>query len=155
MKKVILKTAAILLILAGGMIACGKEKEEEKTIEIPFTEYSLVGTSCQWTNLGYDGKVITINSNAELEKYITCTDGTFPEIDFSKNTLLLASGKATSGIGKITPSFYRNSDNKYTLNISILIGIAAIVQNWSISIVAPTLPDNAEIDFNISQSLYE
>jgi hypothetical protein len=98
MKKTLLQTAAILLILAGMIIACGKEKEEEKTIEIPFTEYSLIGTSCQWSNLGYDGKLIVINSNAELENYVICTDGAFPEIDFSKNTLLLASGCTISGI---------------------------------------------------------
>ncbi|MDR0763074.1 MAG: hypothetical protein LBF01_01070, partial [Bacteroidales bacterium] len=67
MKKTILKKSAILLILAGMIIAC--KEEENKPIEIPFTEYSLAETSCQWINLDYDNKIIVINSNEELENY--------------------------------------------------------------------------------------
>jgi hypothetical protein len=67
MKKIILKTAAILLVMAGMMIAC--KEDENKPIEIPFTEYSLAETSCQWINLDYDNKIIVINSNDELKNY--------------------------------------------------------------------------------------
>ena len=44
-----------------------------KAIEIPFTEYVLDSNFCQWTNLNFNNDtIIVINSNEELENYITC-----------------------------------------------------------------------------------
>ncbi|MDH6356386.1 hypothetical protein [Parabacteroides sp. PF5-9] len=72
------------------------KQEPEKGVDVPFAEYALEGTSCQWVNL--DFKVLTcglydllvINSDEVLETYIEGTD--YPAIDFSKQTLLLAYG---------------------------------------------------------------
>jgi hypothetical protein len=153
MKTKILQTAAVLLVLAAGFSSCKKEKENEP-VEISFTEYSLAGISCWWTNFDF-GKVTIINSNAELEKYVTCTEGTLPEIDFSKNTLLRAGGGTTNGVAKITTSFYQNSDNKYTLNVKILLNFTMVAEGWAIGIVVPKLSDKAEINLNVSQSHYE
>jgi hypothetical protein len=142
MKK-ILRFAAILLVMASAF-TCAKEKENEP-IEIFFTEYSLAGASCRWTNFDL-GKVTIINSNAALEEYVTCTEGTFPEIDFSKNTLLRAGGTSHS-VHKIT--FYQNSADKYTLNITLSYNFTMIAVGWSIGIVVPKLPNNAEINLNV------
>jgi hypothetical protein len=154
MKKLIniLKLTAILLILAGSF-SC--REKEEKVIEIPFTEYSLMGTSCQWTNLAYKGKVIVVNSNEELEQYVTCTEGSCPEIDFAKNTLLLANGGTTNGVNKITPSFFQNSTYKYQLNVTILLDFTMVAQGWHISIIVPKLPNQAEIILDVKQIDYE
>jgi hypothetical protein len=141
----VLKAAAMLLILLSATSSCG---EKEEATEVPFTEYSLAETSCWWSNLDIK-EIIIINSNAELEKYITCTEGTFPEVDFSKNTLLIAHGGATNGVGKITPSFYQNSAYKYTLNVSIVLGITMVAEGWSITILVPKISDNAEINLNV------
>jgi hypothetical protein len=149
MKKT-LSFAAILLMLASAF-TCRKDKENEPT-EIPFTEYSLTGTDCQWTNLDYDGKVIVINSKAELEKYVTCTSGSYPEIDFAKYTLLLAHGGAQNGIGKITTSLYQNSANKYTLNVKISLGFTMVAEPWLIGIIVSKLPKDAEINLNTQLS---
>jgi uncharacterized repeat protein (TIGR02543 family) len=89
-------------------------------VEIPFTEYSLEGTFCQWKNLNYDNKIIVINSNEKLENYINCSDGNFQEIDFSKYTLLLANGTTRKGIYKINKNILQLSINKYKLDIEIL-----------------------------------
>ncbi|MDR1739776.1 MAG: hypothetical protein LBR45_03375, partial [Bacteroidales bacterium] len=63
--------------------------------EIPFIEYSLESTSCEWIDLRhYKDTVIVINSDEELENYLVCTDGSYQEIDFSKYTLLLTNGIA-------------------------------------------------------------
>ncbi|MDR2774351.1 MAG: hypothetical protein LBC19_06350, partial [Tannerella sp.] len=80
MKKIQLKLAAVLLILAGNLISC---EDKEIPVEIPFTEYSLSGTHCRWTY--YGDNVLIVNSVEELEKYITIyiEDGYYPEIDFS------------------------------------------------------------------------
>jgi len=55
---------------------------QDYPIEIPFTEYSLVGTSCQWVNLNYDDKLIIVNNNEGLKSHISCSDENYQEIDF-------------------------------------------------------------------------
>jgi len=100
MKHQLLKLAALLLIIAELASSCNPPPPEPDSypIDISFTEYSLLDTHCQWQNLPYDEKVIIINSNEELEKYISCTEDSYPAIDFSKHTLLLISGETTGMI---------------------------------------------------------
>jgi hypothetical protein len=148
--KTILKFAIILLL--AGNFTCAKEKENDDPIEIPITEYSLAETSCRWTNLDYDGKVIIINSNAKLEKYITCMEGSFPEIDFSKNTLLLARG-GCGARNKIITTFFQYSTNKYTLDVKIYSSILLpAVTTWSVSILVPKIPNNAIVILDIKET---
>ena len=105
MKTKTLSFTAILLATLFLTISCDNKEappEEKFPREIPFTEYSLEGTSCRWVNLPFDVfpfEVVIINSNEELEKYITnrlvggnCTIEDIPAIDFSKYTLLLVRG---------------------------------------------------------------
>ena len=151
MKKIIFKTIAILLIVAGVM-ACKKEKDEVFPQEIPFTEYSLEETSCQWSNLSYDREAIVVNSHAALENYVTCTEGTFPEIDFAEHTLLLASGGAGS-INEFTYTFFKNSENKYTLKVFIRLSpFLPVALQWRICIVTPKISDNAIVDLDVQES---
>jgi len=120
MKKLILKLTTLLLVLVGIASSCNPEPEKEYPIELSFTKYSLPETSCQWINLSYDEKVLIINSKAELEKYISCTEGTYPAIDFAKNTLLIASGKTTQNVDEITAKkIHQLLLNKYRLDIEI------------------------------------
>jgi hypothetical protein len=152
MKKTIstLKFAVILLLLAGMMIACGKEKENEPT-EIPFTEYSLT-ENCEWTNLNYDNKVIVINSETELENYVICTEGSFPEIDFAENTLLLVSGGAGSR-NEFTYTLVKNSDNKYTLKVRIRSSaLLPAVTPWIISVTTAKISDKSVITADIKET---
>ncbi|MDR1198312.1 MAG: hypothetical protein LBK94_04770 [Prevotellaceae bacterium] len=149
MKKIIhtLKFAAILLLLAGMMVACGKDKENEP-IEIPFTEYSLIDTYCHWNSFGPFDSVTVINSNAEMEKYVTCMEGSFPEIDFTKNTLLLARGGTTTNVDYINIVLLKCSKTEYELKITVFVGIATVAQGWSIKIVVPKLSENVQINLN-------
>jgi hypothetical protein len=148
MKKTMLTTTAILLILAG-IVACGKEKEEKQPTEIPLTEYALSGSNCQWTNLDYNDSVIVINNKTELEKYITCTEETFPEIDFSKHTLLLASGGTTQSVYSINTNWYKYSAAEYELAITVVMAGYMVAQGWSVSILVPKIQDNAEVDIKV------
>ncbi|MDR2126336.1 MAG: hypothetical protein LBP63_05870 [Prevotellaceae bacterium] len=146
MKKIILQTTAILLMLAG-IVACGKEENEKHSTEIPLTEYSLTNTNCQWVNLDYNGSVIVINSKTELEKYITCTEGTFPEIDFAKNTLLIACGSTTNGIQYIQKKFFKKI-NMYMLEIEITLNDATVAQPWIATLVTNKLSVN-NVELNV------
>ncbi|MDR3227222.1 MAG: hypothetical protein LBT56_06085 [Prevotellaceae bacterium] len=145
MKTNILKLTTILLL--AGIVSCGKD--EIDNFPISDMEYSLIGTSCGWNNLGYDGKMIVINSEEELEKYVTCTEDSFSEIDFSENTLLLVSGKSTNGIGKIESTIFKNTTTDYKLEIIIHMGITDIVEKWTVSILSPKISNESTIELDV------
>ena len=142
--------------------------EESFPIEIPFTEYLLAGTSCQWRNLNYhpNGDLIIINSNEELENYIMaegyspiCTEcppcDSYPSIDFSKHTLLLASGWAYSSPADVIEiRLQRISANEYSLYLKVRGGLLGTTGPWNISIIVPKLLQSATITFNVQQINY-
>jgi hypothetical protein len=152
MKTTFLQLAAVLLLLAGGVASCGKENEDP--IEIPFEEYSLANTNCGWHNLNYNNTVIIINNNAELENYITCTEGIYPTIDFSKNTLLLASGGSGAREDIIT-TFFQCSNNKYALKVDIYSSaFLPAITTWTVSILTPKISNNATITLDIQETYH-
>ena len=80
-----LKIAALLIILSCIAASCKPDDalKNDYPKEISYMEYSLTETLCQWENLPYNDKVMVINSKEDLEKYISCADSCYPEIDFS------------------------------------------------------------------------
>ena len=63
---------SLLLFFTAIYSSCNDKPDEPNyPIKISFEDYSLKGTQCQWINLPYNDKVIVINSNEELGKYIT------------------------------------------------------------------------------------
>jgi hypothetical protein len=152
----ILKFTAFLLILAGVLSACKKPDDTivDYPINIPFTEYALDETSCQWKNLPYDEKVILINSNEALENYISCTEGSYPVIDFSKNSLLLVSGKTGQ---KITDIFAKDLKQlalyEYELGIKITMTEFLGIEPWCLAFLVEKMSKENDVKLNI-ESLY-
>jgi hypothetical protein len=113
-----------------------------KWIDIPFTEYVLDISFCQWTNIATDS-VIIINSNEELENYITCMRGNYPTVDFSQYSLLLVHGNTNYGsIANLTPSMALLAPNNYKLNIEIQLQDTAASQEWHTAILVPKMEQN-------------
>lgn len=110
--------------------------------EVSFTEFILESSSCQWLNLKQD-EVIVINGNEELKKYLLCTDGGFPKIDFSKYSLLLSKGVTTSGMYAMKKQIQQISVNEYSLYVDIAFDMTAKPEVWYISILVPKLPQKA------------
>jgi hypothetical protein len=124
-----------------------KEKPVEYPIDISFTEYSLKET-CHWKNLAYDDKVILINSDEELEKYIACTGSGYPTIDFSKHTLLLANGKVEGYVAEIIiKKLQQLSSNEYKLDMEIF-NDATIVEEWTIALIVEKISEESRIELN-------
>jgi len=130
MKKNILKIPALLLLFAVGLAAsCHKE---QYPIDISFTEYLLAETACQWTNLPYDNKVIIINSDNELKKYL---EGDYPAIDFSKYTLLLANGYVNNRVSEIIVKNVRQvSIHTCILNLELGLKYKDSTEPWHIAL---------------------
>jgi len=157
MKKLILKTFAFFLILTGLFSSCkDPELKINYPVDIPFTEYSLANTSCRWMNLPYDEQIIIINSSEELENYIFCSEGSYPEIDFSKHTLLLVNSKTNHRICEITTtSLQQLSSSKYELNINITSNDADDTQEWSTAFIVEKLEGRSNVELNVSNRVIE
>ena len=129
-------------------------KWEENTlsnypVEIPFTEFSLAGTFCQWTNLNYEDKIIVINSNEKMTNHINCLEGNCPEIDFSKHTLLLVSGAIPNGIVEISNCLLQLSANEYKLAVEVLLNEAEMEGLWIAALIVNKLSEENDIEFVI------
>jgi hypothetical protein len=120
-------------------------------IEIPFEDYSLTGTLCEW-RLGLQGSnVIAIDSNEELENYIICTGGAYPAIDFLEHTLLLAWGFLPSRPAILTEtSFLKNSRNEYTLNLIIFQGPLHAPTEWHFAFLVPKVATGAIVTLDVT-----
>jgi hypothetical protein len=157
-------TVAMLCMILTGLflfVGCKKDgkkddppPEPEYPINISFTEYSLA-ENCQWTNLAYDNTVIIINSDEILKQYVACTGGGYPEIDFSENSLLLASGATSSNISKITVNNLQQlSRNEYELNMEILLGNATVVEEWTVALIVEKVSEESHIKLNVNEPEY-
>jgi len=151
MKSSILKLTAFLLIVASISVSCQPD-EPNYPIEISLTELE---TQCQWTNLAYDDKVIMINSNEELEKYISCTGNSYPAIDFSKQTLLLVSGKTDYGICEFdSKRLQQLSSDKYKLHIEINLSDAIDIKEWAMAFIVNKMNEKDEIELNVTRNVF-
>jgi len=133
--------------------------ETEPPIEIPFEEYSLAETLCLWTNVtygDYSSILIMINSNGELEQYISCAAGNYPEIDFSKYTLLLVKGISHTPIANIGKVFSQLSTEEYKLDIELLsynYPPGDIAESWLTAIITNKLSEDCNIVLNVTQTI--
>ena len=153
MKTTFFTVAALLLTAAGSFYACREKEagESNEPVVISFTEYSLTGTSCQWANLSYDNKVIVINSSVALESYLTGTRSSYPAIDFSKHSLLLASGTANNAVFGISAKDLQQLVNKdYELSIEIILNPAIVNGQWVFALFTDKLNGDKKVELNAS-----
>ena len=128
-------------------------------VEIPFEEFSLDGTQCQWKNLAYNDKVVVINSKRELLKHISCTGEIYNNIDFSKNTLLLAHGTAnTSGYTAIPKYLRQHSNQNYEMKIDLIgyYGVVAFVLTpWDVPIIVKKLNQTCTVNLIVEYKIID
>jgi len=152
-----MKTKNIILIMLMSCffsVGCEKNNDNEPKDnypkEISFTEYSLVGTPCQWVNLNYDNSVIVISSNEELRNYIICTEGSYLEIDFSMWTLLVLNVVCCDAYSLIEKMLLQQlSDNKYLLSIDVRPSITVTDTSVIISILTPKINNDSQIESDV------
>ena len=128
----------------------------EYPVDIPFKNYYLnviyndEGIQ-RWYNLEYDNSVIVINNDTEFEKYANLDrcEGNI-EIDFSKQTLLLASGTTTAEVLEISKKFQKSAQNKYIMDVKLRLNTTDYYKEWVTAIVTNKLNDNSNIELSVT-----
>ena len=119
-----------------------------KAIEIPYIEYILDSNFCQWTNLNYENDtILLINSNENLEYYITCDS--FPIVDFNQYSLLLVYGSTASNITSLNQQLALLSADNYKITIKMQLQDSTEEQRWLTAIIVPKLTQNTMIALKI------
>jgi len=145
MKKKTLICVTFLLVFVGMQVSCKERSEAE---EIPFTEYSLIETGCNWINFKLD-KVYLINSKQTLLEYIACDSGNIPIIDFDNYSLIFASAYVPGGIAEVDKTLSKIG-NQYFLEANVLLDYTGIAgQQMFISILVNKLNTKNNIELNI------
>ena len=161
----------IICMLLFAVVSCESAETyaSDETKEVPFTKFSPSEIGCQWIVLGWEdvewsdewpqdtqwwmnsNRVFIINSNEELKKYIGCMDDNYPDIDFSKYTVLLVSGVTPNLVSEVNvSSFQQLSTNKYKLDVEVLMGDATMPDIWVIALVTSKLSTRSEVGLNVT-----
>ncbi|MDR0762899.1 MAG: hypothetical protein LBF01_00180 [Bacteroidales bacterium] len=148
----------ILLALTVGMACSEKDTPREEddgntgeSKEVSFTKYSLAETSCQWIKINDNNEVVVINSNEEFNQYVTCTDNDYSAIDFSKYSLLLAHGLASSSVVSVNcNSLQKFSEQSYKMNIDLSVGYATVISYWQVPIIVNKLSEGCTIGITVT-----
>ena len=116
--------------------------------EIPFIHYPTYGyegTLCRWRRVDDFARLDIINSKEELEMHLWCPlDRTYPEIDFSKYTLLLARGFHFYPPIEFEVQLQQISTVKYLLSIRP-ISIRVVQDFWLETLKVPKIADDADV----------
>ena len=122
-----------------------EHENTEEPVEIPSVEYSLNETSCKWNHRN-GTELIFINSNEDLENYVTCKEGSdYPAIDFTKQTLLLSYISDGSSI-LMNPVYLYRFSTGYVLNVDLLASASAVYRSWESAIVVDKLDDEIDVE---------
>jgi hypothetical protein len=77
-------------------------------------------------------------------------EGNYPEIDFSKHTLLLTNGQTYKGIDKISKQLLQLSNNEYRLDIKILLNDADYSPPWIVALIVNKLNKESCVELSVT-----
>jgi len=120
-------------------------------IEVSFTEYSLYW-GCVWKRPNLN-EITIINSYEDLANYLNCPNDSFPEIDFSAQSLVYVCGVSSNGFCNISKKLMQTSKNNYKLNTEIAILDAVVEQKWNIALITDKLGEKSNIELNLTTAI--
>ena len=169
-----IETLCMTYMLLVGSSSCSQKIEDIE--KIPFAEYSLDGENPPnkayllypyWVvdedNMSYKSfgcsiftdssadylnKVLLINSNEELGKYIVCTD---VAIDFSKHSLLLARVNTSPNPGYLVNTTLYKKGGFYILNIEVNYFEISGLPGLTVAILTPKIKNETTIALKIDE----
>ena len=154
-------TFGIVCTLLFAVISCNNN--EPKDLVTPFGQLSLSESDRQVINENilrgspnpWRGKVVIINSNEELKRYFNGTEGILPDIDFSRQTLLLTAGTTLDDIEKINvSSFQQLSTNRYKWGVEVFQSDFMMDGRWVAAYITKPLSSRSEIELSVTLFTY-
>ena len=151
MKKLILKTLSVVLLLAGVfIILSGCEKKKGK-IDITELDLGNMGEVCDSMNHLDGEKLYMANTKEEYETLLHRIPNSLPNIDFSTSTFIFISGGVQCLLNQKV-SLLQEKSNKYTLTVDLHEGIGYSIEQWYTAFYTnKKIPNNATINLKINK----
>jgi hypothetical protein len=146
----VLLIAVLVSLTTGFFSGCKNEENPEPNIKMLTTfdfDYQQYGCTMNLVNMR-EYRVYVINSEEELGNYFTCEN--FPQVDFSKKTLLIACGEASNAIVNISTELLLNNNN-YSLMVAVTISENDLEMSgfWDIALITDKInTQNVMLYFN-------
>lgn len=140
--------AAVLAALA----ACEKGTGDDGTRKIKNLGTEIISTDAKFLQIKYDSAyVLTFESQL---KELSAKEGfAMPDVDFSKNTVIVATGIAPNNISHIETKLYTNGADQYMdIDVEVEKGEAMKPQKWNLMLKAPAETDpqiNCTVKYDI------
>ena len=119
-----------------------------------YSEHSLTKTLCLLTNFDFfdPKRLIIINSHEDLNKYISCAEGNYPEVDFSRHTILLAFGHSEYSIGNISKKLLQTSEDSFQLNLELdrYQLSNSRDESWQYAVITSKLSSESSVELNVT-----
>ena len=132
--------------------------------DIAMEQFSIAGSGYVWNLFECNGevdctntKLFVVNSCEEMKRYLSememeeSASDDCPDIDFTKQTLLLASGIATSGLSGIAGKLQQLSPAEYRLDVALTLNRATIVEPWVIAFITDKLEEENTVGLNATE----
>jgi len=124
-------------------------------VPVSYKKYSLEESPCEWKEDRFavksNGAVVVINNNEALENYVGCIDGTYPAVDFSQKTLLVATGVEVNQSTPRIATLVKNPDGAYAMEVSMNVSDAPAPNFWQVSVVVDKIDDNSHISVAVQR----
>jgi len=130
--------------------------DKESNIIVPYTEYPeieylLSNDMYDWRQRQDFEHILVINSYDELKNHIPSADGNYPDVDFSKSSILFAVGGTATRIYNMEKNLLKVSENKYNLNIVLDMTDATQPDIWVVVIITNKLSKNSDVILNVEK----
>ena len=125
--------------------------QTEEYTNVPYMEYSLWGTQCEWQLPNENNNIIIVNSDEELARYIASETGdSYPTVDFTKYTMIIANGGTPQGISDvIIDSFQQITEAEYNLNIRVLMTMTDAPELWAKALLVDKWDRPSTVNLNV------
>jgi hypothetical protein len=76
------------------------------------------------------------------------------EVDFSRYSVLFASGRATNGIQQIFKTYEAQHEGRNLLTVELFLNDTEEAPLWNVALLVPALPEGAQVDLQVNAAPY-
>lgn len=158
------KLNLILAILAIGLLVfnCSSDEKDQNLDSengvIPTKSFSLSDTidygEQRWNEVEKDGYLYVIKDADELRMFMYLDEDSIPytpNVNFSKENVLVALGTSNSGISKTEHKYRKTAKGEYTLEVDLWLNAATVMQRWVVAIIVPKPEDGDEVKLIVNK----
>ncbi len=126
--------------------SCSDDDDETMVAtKLSITEF-ILNEGCTWKGQQAGDSFDMIRSQSEMDTRIEKTEGSVVNYpDFTRNSILLATGPTSYGVSKIETNLTKDADTQYTLSVDVYTNATTVAEGYRIAVLTPVLSGNVTV----------